>query len=197
MSLQTSTQNSSTRRPALRMAALATALMALAGGFATVSLADLPVGSAASVGQKGAPYCKNPEQIERMREHRAAFVQRELDTMANRLQITASQQAVWDEYKKVRMDMMPKNFKRPGPDMNAAQLAEFRAERAEFMAKKMARLSKATSELRLALAPNQQQVLDEMARQHRHKHFGAHGQKPGMQQGPGGIGRPMGGPIQP
>ncbi|MBD3816402.1 MAG: hypothetical protein IE913_08135 [Halothiobacillus sp.] len=107
--------------------------------------------------------------------------------MANRLQITASQQAVWDEYKKVRMEMMPKHFKRPGPDMNAAQLAQFRAERAELMAKKMARLSKATSDLRAALAPNQQQVLDEMARQHRHKHFGAHGQKTGMQHGSGGM----------
>lgn len=197
MSFQTSTQTISTRRPALRMTALATALITLAGGFVTVSMADSPGGSASPSDQNAAPNCKNPEQIERMRAHRAAFVQRELDTMANRLQITASQQAVWDEYKKVRMDMMPKHFKRPGPDMNAAQLAQFRAERVEFMAKKMARLSKATSELRAALAPNQQQVLDEMARQHRHKHFGAHGQKPGMQQGPGGAGRPMGGPIQP
>ncbi len=197
MSLQTSNEIISTRRPALRMAALATALMTLAGGFATISMAETPVGSAAPVGQKMAPDCNNPAQRENMRVQMAARMKENLDSMANRLQITASQQAVWDEYKKVRMDMMPKHFKRPGPDMNAAQLAEFRAERAELMAKKMARLSKATSELRAALAPNQQQVLDEMARQHQHKHFGAHGQKPGMQQGPGGAGRPMGAPIQP
>ncbi|ACX96635.1 Spy/CpxP family protein refolding chaperone [Halothiobacillus neapolitanus] len=185
MSLQTSNEIISTRRPALRMAVLATALMTLAGGFAAVSqaenLTNAPAGSAAPAGQ---PYCKNPEQ---MRADRAAFMQRTLDTMANRLEITASQQAVWDEYKKVRMDMMPKHFKRPGPDMNAAQLAQFRAERVQLMAKKMARLSKATSELRAALAPNQQQVLDEMARQHQHKHFGAHGQKTGMQHGSGGM----------
>ncbi|OZB36761.1 MAG: hypothetical protein B7X35_02965 [Halothiobacillus sp. 14-56-357] len=176
------------------MAVLATALMTLAGGFVTVSMAETPVGSAAPVGQ---PCSKNPEQIERMRAHRAAFMQKTLDTMANRLEITASQQAVWDAYKKVRMDMMFEHFKRPGPEMNAAQLAQFRAERAELMARKMARLSKVTSDLRAALAPNQQQVLDEMARQHRHKHFGAHGQKTGMHHGPDGMARPMGGPIQP
>lgn len=196
MSLQTSNEINSTRRPALRMAALATALMTLAGGFATISMAETSVSSAAPVGQKMAPDCNNPAQRENMRVQMAARMKKNLDSMANRLQITASQQAVWDEYKKVRMEMMPKHFKRPGPDMNAAQLAQFRAERAELMAKNMARLSKATSDLRAALAPNQQQVLDEMVR-HQHKHFGAHGQKPGMQQGPGGAGRSMGGPIQP
>lgn len=190
MSIQTSTPNISARRPVLRMATLATALLTLAGGFATVSLADAPVGTAAPAGQNAAPYSKSPEQVEKMREQRAAFMQSRLDTMANRLQITASQQPVWEEYKKARMDMMPKDFKRPGPDMNAAQLAEFRAERAGIMAKKMARLSKATSDLRAALTPNQQQVLDEMARQR--PYFGAHGKKHHMQQDRSGANPMMG-----
>lgn len=198
MSIQTSTPNNLTRRPSLRMAALATALMTLVGGLATVSMAESPVGASAPASQSAAPYGKSPEQIEKMREHRIAFIHKELDTMADRLQITASQQPAWGHYKAARLDMMPKHFKRPGSDMNATQLAEFRAKRAEIMAKKMASLSQATSELRAVLAPNQQQVLDEMARQHHHKHFGHRDHKPGMQQqGPDGSGRPMGGSIQP
>lgn len=198
MSTQTSSQNNPTRRHTLRMTVLATALMTLAGGLATASMAEPPIGAPAPNSQNAAPYAKNPERIKQMREHRIEFMHRELDTMSNRLQITASEQPVWDQYKKARMDLMPNHFERPNPGMNAAQIAEFRAERLEIMAKKMARLSKATSDLRAALSPDQQQVLDEMARQHRHKHVGARGQKPGMPQGPQGpegIGRPMGEPM--
>jgi hypothetical protein len=197
MSIQEPTQKESTRHPSLRMAVLATALMTFAGGFATVSMAESPVGASVPAGQKATSRCANPERMGKMRERRIASMHRQLDTMGNRLQITASEQPVWNQYKAARMDMMPKEFKRPGPDMNAAERAKFRAERAEMMAKKLAVLSQATSDLRAALSPNQQQVLDEMARQHRHKHFGARGHKLGMQQGRGGIERPMGGPIQP
>lgn len=158
-------------RQLLRVAVLAATLTAL-GSTAMVSLADSPNG------MQAAAFCKNPDgqpgHMKEMRAQRLAFMQRKLDNMANRLQITASQQPVWDQYKKARMDMMPKHFIRPGPDMNAAQLAQFRAKRAEIMAKKMQRLSEATSRLRAVLNPNQQQVLDEMVR-HPHHPGHAHG----------------------
>jgi len=200
MSIQKSTPKNPTpknlgRRHTLRMTVLATALMTLAGGFATVSMAESPAGASAPSAHKDMANCKNPERMEKMREHREAFMHKRLDEMANRLQITASQQPVWDQYKKARLDMMPKDFKRPGRDMNAAQQAQFRAERADHMAKKLADVSKATTNLRAELAPNQQQVLDEMSRHNRHKQGERRDHKRGMHQGQGDSHGSMHGPM--
>lgn len=109
---------------------------------------------------------QNPEQrAEKWQEKRAEHLSADLNALANRLQLTAGQQASWDQYKSARAAMLKLPHYRQTPAENAADLAKIRAMRADQMAQLLDNLSSATSELRAALQPNQQQVLDEYARE--------------------------------
>ncbi len=108
----------------------------------------------------------NPEvRAEKWQEKRAAHLSADLNELANRLQLTASQQAAWDQYKAARAAMLKLPHYHQTPTENAADIAKMRAMRAEQMAQLLDNLSSATSGLRSALQPNQQQVLDEYARE--------------------------------
>ncbi|HQT44236.1 MAG TPA: Spy/CpxP family protein refolding chaperone [Halothiobacillus sp.] len=174
-----------------RIALIAMAVIALTGVAMNVSHAQTPVAPPGVTAEPSiAPGMQpqmNQEKMAKMRERRKAYVEKELDTLSNRLQITASQQPIWDQYKTARLGLMPEMVQRPKPAMNAAEIAQLRAERASEMAKKLGVLSEATTHLRAALEPNQQQVLDEIAHQNGHNIWRKHEDR----RAPG-VGRPMG-----
>lgn len=198
MSIQKSNTIPSPRR------AVATAIaLTLAVGFSGASMAETPAAALAQASPVTSPVTNQADstehsrqtRMERDRTDRARFMQKNLDKMADRLQITAKEQPAWDQYKAARLGMWSQGFEQPSANMNAADLAAFHAKRAEQMAKKMSDLSQATSVLRAALTPSQQQVMDEMARQRHAKHFEPRGHKSRHDQGQGMADAPMdGGP---
>lgn len=110
-----------------------------------------------------------PVQWEQMRAARKRHLEERLNVMANRLQITAAQESVWQQYKVARMSLMPEHAQPPKDAMNAAEIARFRADRVKAMAERMTALSSATANLRNALNDNQRQVLDDMAQRFKHR----------------------------
>ncbi|MGO9445525.1 MAG: Spy/CpxP family protein refolding chaperone [Thiobacillaceae bacterium] len=105
-----------------------------------------------------------------------------LDRMADRLEISASQQGAWGAYRAVVIglaDGSPPT--RPAADADAAALLRYRAERAGEMAQTLAKLADATSTLQAALSPEQRAVLDEMT----HRFQGVRGRKSQFSRVPG------------
>jgi hypothetical protein len=150
-----------------RITLIAMGVIALFAVGMNISRADTPMAPPGVTAQPsnspGMQHRMNSEKMAKIRERRKAHMMQELDLMSNRLQITASEQPLWDQYKAARMGLLPDGMPGMKPSMNAADIAQMRAERASEMAKKMGVLSTATTQLRAALSPNQQQVLDEMA----------------------------------
>lgn len=105
------------------------------------------------------------QRAEKWQAKRAEHMKIELNELANRLQLTASQQAPWEQYEGARMSMLKLPRYYQTPTENAAEIAKIRAMRADQMAQLLDNLSMATAQLRAALQPAQQQVLDEYARQ--------------------------------
>lgn len=110
-----------------------------------------------------------PVQWEQMRAARKRHLEERLNVMANRLQITAAQESVWQQYKAARMNLMPEHAQPPKDAMNAAEIARFRADRVSAMGERMTALSSATANLRNALDDDQRQVLDDMAQRFQHR----------------------------
>lgn len=113
----------------------------------------------------------NPEQFhERMHEH----LQARLDKLAQRLEIKASQQPVWEDFARSVEMLADGNAKKPGMDADAAAIARFRAERATEFAGKLARIADATAKLQAALSGDQRKILNQTAQQmlHRDHRFG-------------------------
>ena len=113
----------------------------------------------------------NPEQFhERMHEH----LQARLDRLAQRLEIKASQQPVWEDFAKSVEMLADGNAKRPGNDADAATIARFRAARATEFAGKLSRIADATAKLQAALSADQRKILNQTAQLmlHRDHRFG-------------------------
>jgi hypothetical protein len=164
------------QQPARTLAAVALSAAFMVVGYTTV-WADPGPASAGDPRQAGA---------EQRHEWMAARMKARLDTMANRLEIKASQQGAWDSFAKAVSAMPALSIKRPDPDADAATLARFGADRAAAFAAKLAQVADATAKLQAVLTPEQRQTLNQMARKfaHRARHWG-HGE-----DGSGGQGRP-------
>ena len=112
-----------------------------------------------------------------MRERMQARMSQRLDRLATRLEIKASQQDAWAQYRKTVESLMQDRPQRPARDADAATLMRFRAEMAQDRAKNLFTMADATTKLQTVLEPNQRKVLDEIARS-----FGRQGRR----GGPGG-----------
>ena len=108
---------------------------------------------------------------------RQARMSQRLDRLAARLEIKASQQDAWAQYRKTVESLMQDRPQRPARDADAATLMRFRAEMAQRRAKSLLTMADATAHLQQALEPNQRKVLDEITR-----NFGRQGRR----GGPGG-----------
>lgn len=115
-------------------------------------------------------------------QHRQQWVRARLDGDANRLELKASQQAVWQDYAKARAALADRMFVKPAQDADAGAIAKIRAERAAESARKLAALADATAKLQAVLSPEQRLTLDQIAHdgRHRHGHCGWH-------RGPEGV----------
>lgn len=122
----------------------------------------------------------NPEQRQQyMEEH----MKIRLDRLAQRLEIKASQQAVWEDFAKSIETLPDRNAKKPADDADAATIARYHADRASEMAGKMTNIADATAKLEAALTPDQRKVLDQTAQLFLHHRHGAGFEHRGMYQG--------------
>src|SRR5262245_34231142 len=112
-----------------------------------------------------------------MRERMQARMGQRLDRLAARLEIKASQQDAWAQYRKTVESMMPDRPQRPAREADAATLLRFRAEMSQNRAKNLFTLADATAKLQQVLDTDQRKVLDEITR-----NFG----RQGRHRGPGG-----------
>ncbi len=112
----------------------------------------------------GAMHDQHGQGIEHMREYQHM----RLNKLANRLEIKASQQSVWEAYVKSVEAMPEKHADAPGHDADAATIAHDRADRAAEFAKKMADIADATASLQKVLTADQQKVFNEAS------HFSHH-----------------------
>jgi hypothetical protein len=101
---------------------------------------------------------------EKMREHMKV----RLDKLAERLEIKASQQAVWEEFAKSVEMLADRNVKKPNDDADAATISRYRAERAADLANKLSKIADATAKLQTALTSDQRKILDQTAQRFLH-----------------------------
>jgi hypothetical protein len=140
-------------------------------------------------GQGGRGYQAHSGQMSeadrtQMRERMQTRMNQRLERMAARLEIKASQQDAWNEYRQARASMFGATRpQRPAADADAATVTRFRAEMAQRRAQRMGTMADATAKLQEVLEPNQRKVLDEMSRRtgargqggkHRHGREGGH-----------------------
>ena len=111
---------------------------------------------------------------EQMQQYRQEHMKIGLDRLAHRLEIKASQQAVWEDFAKSVETLADQNEKKPGDDADAATIAHYRADRAAEFAGKLNKIADATSKLQAVLSEDQRKVFNQTA--HR---FLRHGQDGG------------------
>lgn len=131
-----------------------------------------------------AEHCGHKQMTqEQMQQHMQEQMKTRLDRLAQRLEIKASQQAVWEDFAKSIETLPVRNAKKPADDADAATIARYHADRTAEMAGKMTKIADATAKLEAALTPDQRKVLDQTAHlflQHRH---GAGYEHHGMDRG--------------
>lgn len=120
---------------------------------------------------------------EQMQQHMQERMTTRMDRLAQRLEIKASQQAVWEGFAKSIETLPELKAKIPADDADAATIARYHADRAAEMAGKLTKIADATSRLEAALTPDQRKVLDQTAQLFiHHRHGGGFGQH-GMEHG--------------
>ena len=108
-------------------------------------------------------------------EQRTQWAKQRLDHLANRLQITASQQPAWETFSAALLSLSQHEGKRPAADADAATLARFHADRAAAFASKLATVADATAKLQDVLDDNQRKILTQVAHLAEHRfHHGDH-----------------------
>jgi hypothetical protein len=115
-----------------------------------------------------------------MAQLHAEHVAAQLDRLAERLEIKASQEAAWQGFAAALRDLMTSPHALPPPEESAAQrdaatLAREHAQHAAEHAQKLARVADATAKLEQALGSDQRLVLDEAARHLADEHAGPPG----------------------
>lgn len=131
----------------------------------------------------------NPDMREMVREN----IQARMDRLAARLELKASQQAVWKDFVQTVMQVTEIKLKHPGPNATAAEVAHFRARKAKKLAEVLERIARKTDKLEAALTKEQRAVLDNAFRNYSGRHPGGmHGRR-GQGMGPGGQGMGPGG----
>lgn len=144
------------------MATLVTGAI-LISSFNTIAMAD------------PADHCNyKPLSAQQMQQHIQERMKTRMDRLAQRLEIKASQQAVWDDFAKSIESLPDWNAKKPGDDADAATIARYRANRASEMAGKLTKIADATARLQTALSEDQRKILNQTAQLmlHREHRFG-------------------------
>lgn len=124
-------------------------------------------------------------------QQRNAMLQARLDRAAERLEIKASQQAVWNDYVTAVKTLAQRSDTSRDAASDAATLARRRADMATDTAQKLTRVADATGKLQAVLTADQRETLNEITRAER---GGAFGPTPAMwrERGDFGPGRGQG-----
>lgn len=125
---------------------------------------------------------QNTDVREMMRER----IEARMDKLAARLELKASQQAVWKEFVAAVVKVTEIKLKQPGPDATAAQVAHYRAKRARLLADVLENIARKTDKLEAALTKEQREVLDNDFRNYPGMHRGNTDGRGGKGMGPGG-----------
>jgi len=115
----------------------------------------------------GEHYDQTQISTEGMHEH----IKARLDKFAERLEIKASQQAVWEEYARSVESLADRSSKKPKDDADAATISRYRADRVTEFAKKLTVIADATAKLQKALTEDQRKILTQVVRRHGHHHM--------------------------
>lgn len=107
----------------------------------------------------GGQYDQQQISPERMHEHMKA----RLDKLAGRLEIKASQQAVWEEFAKSVEMLSERSVNKPNDDADAATISRYRADKASEFAKKLTKVADATAKLQTALTEDQRKILNQVS----------------------------------
>ena len=155
------------------------------GLFATIVTGAILITSFNSIAiADPAEHCGHKQMTqEQMQQHMQEHMKTRLDKLAQRLEIKASQQAVWEDFAKSVETLADRNGKKPGDDADAATISRYRADRATEFAKKLTKIADATAKLQAALTEDQRKILDQTAHRFlRHEH-GAGSAHHGMDRG--------------
>ena len=112
---------------------------------------------------------ENYDQKQMNQENMHGHIKARLDRLADRLEIKASQQAVWEDFAKSVEMLADRNVKKPNDDADAVTISRYRAERATEFANKLTKIADATAKLQSALSEDQRKILDQTA--HRFLHY--------------------------
>jgi len=116
-------------------------------------------------------YDRQKMDQEQMQQHMQEHMKTRLDKLAQRLEIKASQQAVWEDFAKSVETLAVRNAKRPADDADAAIIARYRADRVTELGNKLSKVADATAKLQAALTEDQRKILDQTAHHFlRHEH---------------------------
>lgn len=129
---------------------------------------------AASLSSAGAADAADDHAGQRAK-HRQEWLRVELDKEPNRLEITASQEAL-QTYTSAQIAFAGRAVGKHEEAADAARLTKRRAERMAELAHKLATLADATTRLQVVLSPEQRKILDEIVRDGhlKHRHHGRH-----------------------
>lgn len=125
---------------------------------------------------------QNPDFRQMLRER----IQTRMDTLAARLELKASQQAVWREFVHAVLKVADIRVKQPGPNATAAQVAHYRAKRARKLANVLEHIARKTDRVEAILTPDQRAIFDKAFSHYRGMHHGGmhgHGMQPGGMRG--------------
>jgi LTXXQ motif family protein len=131
------------------------------GILATITSGAILMGAFHSIANAypGGQYDQQQISPEKMHEH----MKSRLDKLAERLEIKASQQAVWEEYAKSVGVLAEPSVKRPNEDADASTISRYRADKATEFAKKLTRVADATAKLQAALTEDQRKILNQVS----------------------------------
>lgn len=126
-------------------------------------------------------------------EHKSEFIKMRLQKMEDRLEIKASQQAVWEKYANAVEALAEHPAKKQDGKEDAATVSHYRADRAAEFAKKLASVADATDKLQSVLNEDQRKVLNEMVQHRNHEwmHQKDHCEHEHEKDGHGGMDRKM------
>ena len=102
-------------------------------------------------------------------EQQHGSINNRLDKVEERLEINASQQAAWEAYAKAYRALAEQHAKKPDQNTDAATFANYRAEIAMEIAKKLSQVADATAKLQAVLSDDQRNIFNRIVRHQRHK----------------------------
>jgi hypothetical protein len=131
------------------------------GILATIVTGGILISTLHSIGMAAA--AENYDQKQANQEEMQEHMKLRLDKLAARLEIKASQQALWEEFAKSVGILADGHVKKPNVDADAATISRYRAEKATEFANKLTKIAKATAKLQAALSEDQRKILNQSA----------------------------------